>query len=373
MNDAKVIDSDKKLDYVDIARAIAILMVIFIHTSQTVNRLPGKVISISQYGQMGVQLFFVASAYTMCLSHIKRKEERKPLASFFIRRYFRIAPLYYTAIPLYFLLEPYTHILSNIHLQYSQYNLQSIIANLLFIHGFVLSANNNVVPGGWSIGTEMAFYALFPILFPLFTWVYKRWGIVHLYGLVIFPIILNIIIQLIIRHWFSITIINHPFIYYNLINNLSTFTLGITLFFHHQNNVQFRFSIGIQIAFFTIATIILIRLFQIKQDWMLILMPIGSGTSFILLINILKELKYSNILLQRIGQISYSMYIFHFVFAWWLVPGLISSLEGKVDAILLLICSFLLTTIATFLISVFSHKYIEIPGIRLGKTIISRL
>ncbi len=373
MNDAKVIDSDKKLDYVDIVRAIAILMVIFIHTSQTVNRLPEKVIAISQYGQMGVQLFFVASAYTMCLSHIKRKEERKPLASFFIRRYFRIAPLYYIAIPLYFLLEPYTHILSNISLQYSQYNLQSIIANLLFVHGFILSANNNVVPGGWSIGTEMAFYALFPILFNLFTWVYKRWGVARLYALVTFSILLNIVIQLIIRHWFSITIISHPFIYYNLINNLPTFTLGMTIFFHHQDNARFRFPIMMQIAACTIMTMILIRLFQLRQDWMLILIPIGSGASFILLINILKELKYSNILLQRIGQISYSMYIFHFVFAWWLIPELVNSLEGKVDAILLLICSFLLTTIATFIVAVFSHKYIEIPGIRLGKAIISRL
>ncbi len=373
MNNTKVIGSTEKLDYIDIIRAIAILMVMFIHTSQTIHGLSGMVISISQYGQMGVQLFFVASAYTMCLSHVRREKERKPLISFFARRYFRIAPLYYVAIIVYFLLEPYTHILSNIQLQYSQYNLQSIIANLLFIHGFVMSANNNIVPGGWSIGTEMAFYALFPMLFTLFSWVYKGWGIIYLHWLIIFSVLLNIIIQLIIRNWFSITIISHPFIDWNLINRLPAFLLGMMIFFYHQNNTRFRFSTRIQIAIFTTITIILIMLFQIKQDWMLILMPIGSGISFVLLINIVKELQYSNILLQRIGQVSYSMYIFHFIFVWCLVPKAIHKLADSMDANLSFACSFLLATVATFFVAVFSNKYIEIPGIRLGKAIISKL
>jgi peptidoglycan/LPS O-acetylase OafA/YrhL len=373
MNDIKMIDYVKKLDYIDNVRAIAILMVIFVHTSQAIHGLSGIVISIGQYGQMGVQLFFVASAYTMCLSHVRRKEEKKPLISFFIRRYFRIAPLYYIAIAVYFLLEPYTHILSNIQLQYSQYNFQSVIANLLFIHGFVISANNNIVPGGWSIGAEMAFYALFPMLFTLFSWVYKGWGIRYLYGLVGFSVLLNIVVQSIIWHWFSITIISHPFIDWNLINRLPAFLLGMTIFFYHHNNILLRFSIGIQIAFFTITTVVLTMLFQIKQDWMLILMPVCSGISFMILINILKELQYSNMLLQKIGQISYSMYIFHFIFAWWLVPNTMDKLEDKIDANSLLVCSFLLATSATFLVAVFSHKYIEIPGIRLGKAIFSRL
>lgn len=37
-----------------------------------------------------------------------------------------------------------------------------IIANLAFIHSWVPSANNSVVPGGWSIGAEMVFYLLVP-------------------------------------------------------------------------------------------------------------------------------------------------------------------------------------------------------------------
>jgi peptidoglycan/LPS O-acetylase OafA/YrhL len=373
MNNIKAIGSAEKLDYVDIIRGIAILMVILMHTGQKIHALSGIVLYIIEYGQVGVKLFFVISAYTMCLSHVRRRKEKKPLISFFIRRYFRIAPLYYIAIAVYFLLEPYTHVLSNIQLQYSQYNLQSIIANLLFIHGFVMSANNNVVPGGWSIGTEVAFYALFPMLFTLFSWVYKRWGIRYLYGLVGFSIVLNIVVQLMIWHWFSITITSHLFIDWNLINHLPGFLLGMIIFFYHQNNTQFLFSTRVQSAVFTTTTVILIMLSRIKENWMLILMPICSGISFVLLINILKELQYSNMILQRIGQVSYSMYIFHFFFVWWLVPDIMNKLEGRIDANLSLVCSFLLATSATFLVATFSHKYIEIPGIRLGKKIISRL
>jgi peptidoglycan/LPS O-acetylase OafA/YrhL len=88
----------EKLEYIDVLRAVAILMVIFVHNSQTVNGLSTEVKSISEYGQIGVQLFFVASAYTLCFSQTKRRQDKFPLRSFFLRRFFRIAPLYYFAI-----------------------------------------------------------------------------------------------------------------------------------------------------------------------------------------------------------------------------------------------------------------------------------
>jgi peptidoglycan/LPS O-acetylase OafA/YrhL len=43
--------------------------------------------------------------------------------------------------------------------------LTSISANILLIHGLIPSACNNVVPGGWSIGTEVIFYCLFPMIY----------------------------------------------------------------------------------------------------------------------------------------------------------------------------------------------------------------
>ncbi len=58
MDKVKLVGSDEKLDYIDIVRGIAILMVILVHTSQAVNGVSQLVGDINRYGQMGVQLFF---------------------------------------------------------------------------------------------------------------------------------------------------------------------------------------------------------------------------------------------------------------------------------------------------------------------------
>jgi peptidoglycan/LPS O-acetylase OafA/YrhL len=242
--DTKLVGTVEKLAYIDVLRGIAILMVILIHTSLPVSGLSELGIYITRYGQMGVQLFFVASAYTLCYSFVSRLTDEHRLRSFFIRRLFRIAPLYYLAMVLYWLLEPILHILSLIDLPASEYNFQSIVSNIFFIHGFIISANNNVVPGGWSIGTEMAFYALFPMLFGLFSWAYKQWGIISLYTLVGLSIFLNVIIQLSIEHFLSIEMVNNGFLYFNLVNQLPVFLLGMTIFFHHQHNIPLPFPLG---------------------------------------------------------------------------------------------------------------------------------
>lgn len=374
MDRIKSVAMDKKLDYIDIARGMAILMVMLVHTSQPVNGVSQLVGDVARYGQMGVQLFFVASAYTLCFSRVKRAEEKRPLISFWIRRFFRIAPLYYVAMIAYFLAESNMHILALIKMPYSQYNFETIVANVLFLHGFVQSANNNVVPGGWSIGTEMAFYLLFPFLFSLCDRAYKQYGVVALYGLVGMSILLNISVQLMLHQFLAIDLNDNSFIYYNLINQLPVFLLGITIFFHHHYTIPIQLSIPVQIATFTVVTITGIILLPLKQYWLVAaFIPVIAGISFVFLVNILRELKYPNTFLTEVGQVSYSMYIFHFMFAWYLVPGIGLALRKGILPELLLIGSIVLVTQLTFAVAKISQKYIESPGIRAGKVLATKL
>jgi peptidoglycan/LPS O-acetylase OafA/YrhL len=373
MQNTKKFSASENLEYIDVVRAIAILMIILIHTNKTVEGLLIPVKFIGAYGQMGVQLFFVASAYTLCFSQIKRGQEKKHLLSFFIRRFFRIAPLYYLAIAGYFFTDSFAHILKIIQSPYSQYNLKSILANVFFVHGFVMSANNNVVPGGWSIGAEMAFYGLFPILFALFAWIYQRWGMIALYGLAVFSIGLDVLGQFILWKWLAIEISTNSFVYWNLINQLPVFLLGMIVFFHHYYDVNWKLPVAVQAVLFIALTIVMVIVSETKVPWRLTLSPFGAGMSFMILLNILKELKYSNIFLEKIGKVSYSMYICHFIFAWYLVPGIMLIFNKFFDPQIRLLTSFLLTTIFTFLVAQLSYKYIESPGINLGKILIAKL
>ena len=49
-------------------------------------------------GQRGVQLFYMISAFTLYLSLDGRRTEQHPWTNYFLRRFFRIAPLFYLVI-----------------------------------------------------------------------------------------------------------------------------------------------------------------------------------------------------------------------------------------------------------------------------------
>ena len=148
----------------------------------------------------------------------------------------------------------------------------------------------------------------------------------------------------------------------------------MTIFFHHHYKIPIKLSIPIQITIFIVVTIAGIILLPSKKYWLVAtFLPVIAGISFVFLLNILKELKYSNIFLVEIGRVSYSMYIFHFMFAWYLVPGIGLTLKKGILPELLLVCSIFLVTRLTFAVAKFSQNYIEVPGIWLGKTLISKL
>lgn len=54
-----------KLKHIDALRGIAVLLVILVHTSQSIPGISLPLRYFSKYGQMGVQLFFIISAYTL--------------------------------------------------------------------------------------------------------------------------------------------------------------------------------------------------------------------------------------------------------------------------------------------------------------------
>jgi peptidoglycan/LPS O-acetylase OafA/YrhL len=92
----------KLLDYIDALRGYAILGVIGIHASQSVPDLEWPLRALADQGARGVQLFFVVSALTLMLSWKERDDGVLP---FYIRRVFRIGPMFWLAILFFALLD----------------------------------------------------------------------------------------------------------------------------------------------------------------------------------------------------------------------------------------------------------------------------
>ncbi len=93
---------------IDGLRGIAVLMVLAVHTSQRVSNVGLEAFHFSLIGEFvnagarGVELFFLLSAFTLFRSSkAKYSEECNPRRNFYIRRAFRILPLWWMAVTLY--------------------------------------------------------------------------------------------------------------------------------------------------------------------------------------------------------------------------------------------------------------------------------
>jgi peptidoglycan/LPS O-acetylase OafA/YrhL len=132
-------------------------MVIAVHSSQYFDDLPYGVQKLADQGARGVQLFFVASALTLCMSWKDRHDGALP---FYVRRFFRIAPMFYLAIAFFIWARgfgPGTYAPDGIGLRH-------VLMAATFTHGLMPDTITSLVPGSWSVADEMMFYAMFPLL-----------------------------------------------------------------------------------------------------------------------------------------------------------------------------------------------------------------
>jgi len=151
----------RKYDYIDALRGYAILAVLLVHSTQQVAPINLAFQRLASHGGRGVQLFYIASALTLCLSwQFRASLEAFPVRNFFIRRFFRIAPMFYVAMAFYLCLygfSPRYWAPNGLEWWY-------LPLTALFLNGYHPETLTSVVPGGWSVAVEMNFYLVLPFL-----------------------------------------------------------------------------------------------------------------------------------------------------------------------------------------------------------------
>ena len=167
---------------------------------------------------------------------------------------------------------------------------------------------------------------------------------------------------------------NNSFIYFSLINQFPVFVIGVVFFKIHSYGVSFVKSKAASFLWFAFFSIMSMSLFSSGINFLFALIPVISGISFLFLFDFLKNDRIiNNAAIRRIGRVSYSMYLFHFIFAHEASGAIAPYLERYVPAAVALVILYGGVVAATFLVSNISEWCIERPFIKLGNSIVSAL
>ena len=358
----------EKLHYVDAIRGVAILLVIMRHAAQQGAVALSHFFSVLfSLGASGVQLFFMASAFTLYRSYRNRQGiESHATRNFFIRRFFRIAPLYYLAI-LYFVFYTFFNVPYWFGEQpyLSSYN---ILSNVFFVHGFSPYWINysNVVPGGWSIAVEMTFYAITPWLF------YKIKTMKHAFVFLCLALVFKLVLQEVFIQMplISESTVWREFLFYYFPNQLPVFALGIILYFLITDVKSLHtVSKSLKILAFVLLLIQAGTTFDFLYMNHLV---ISSGMLLFCWLLSQGNLKFiSNAFIRYIGKISFSLYLVHFVVIGWLIK--FDWIDFSSHALINYGIRFMVLLFFSMLISSITYTYVEVPFQRLGSKLIRHL
>ena len=151
---------DRHLDAIDGLRGIAIALVVAYHSWLVYGADSGL---LSQAGFLGVELFFALSGFCMFYPFARARFLGTALpswSSYAYRRAVKIVPSYLLALTVFALAYAHRDGTGATALAYA--------AHALFLHPFVPSLFQSISGPLWTIGVEVQFYAIFPLLCGLF-------------------------------------------------------------------------------------------------------------------------------------------------------------------------------------------------------------
>ena len=341
MNKIETFNSTK---FVTGLRAYAALSVYLIHSggfglremSVFTNR-------IVDFGKYGVTVFFVLSAFTICMS-IDRLNKFE-IKNYLIRRFFRVAPLYYVILIIAFLLGGSEYYLK---LYNVENNFSSLLLHFSFLNVFTYKYQNNIIGLEWTVPIEFFYYLIIPFVF----FYYNKTNRIIIGFLV--SSILTLFASVIYQYFFSQLFFN-----WSIFKYVFSFNFGILIYILFKKNilVSTKDNNLILILLFLILGIYIVFDFDYKD----LFVTIFTGILILLFQNEskIKEMFFENRIILFLGKISYSIYLIHFLFFYHLKDYLFSNNPIFILSMVLIISSI-------------SYYLIEKPFIDLSSKIINK-
>lgn len=287
--------SINRIDYLDGLRGLAAMMVVCVHSANFIEPvlLPNTVLSWLKLGRYGVQIFYIISSFTIMMSLDRLKNMRGGYSVFYLRRAFRILPVWYIAIALM--------CLYNYFARGTVASIGSVITHLFTLHGLFPQYISDIIGQGWSIGIEVIFYLLVPYIVRRFRYKLDNY-VKFIFWNVLCVWILNIVGAKICG--FLVPNMDDTFWYLWFPNQLPAFSVGICLYISIIRKQRIedwkkssKYLIGILILVF-------LNVSQVLTQSLIIAV-------LILILSKFSSRIIVNSLFKYIGKVSYGIYLFH--------------------------------------------------------------
>ena len=306
-----------KYAFIDALRGYAVLMVITAHTGNAFPQLPSPLRRLMDFGYNGVQLFFLLSCLTLLMSwQSDRRKNRTSLGRFWLRRLLRIAPMYYLAAVFYFVTEP----------PRSGFDPVQLLATLTFTNAWhpllvpTVADRWVVVPGGWSIGVEMTFYVLLPVVATFLT-AWRPAILLTAAAFALQPLCNDAMGQYLRGSYDPVAVRN--FLYFWFPNQMPVFALGTLLFLALQATRRHAWATAWLARFATpivlgcaVACVLIANLSSAPGHSVLAWLRFPAASLvFMLLVLAMAHARDGvliNAALRSLGQVSFSAYLLHF-------------------------------------------------------------
>jgi peptidoglycan/LPS O-acetylase OafA/YrhL len=356
---SKIIPDTKLLQGILGLRGVAALAVLLFHLSRLTGiHVPVGFYFIEQEFGAGPHLFFVLSAFSLMYSTEHTMYRPNWTKEYLIKRFFRIAPLFYTMLFL-MLIWNFSHFPS----------ITIILLNVFFVFGFFLDPETGLVWAGWTVGVEMIFYVLLPIL--LMTIRTKTESLIFLSTTVLISYFSGIELHNLYLN--TTPLPKWDWSGFAFLPNLFFFAVGI----YAYRLEQFRKSNGRALHFLIpLLAILAVGLHSqsIFGSMGVLIQAAGFGALCVWQ-SAKPNIWFANKFYEYLGERSFSIYLLHplvIILSKGYVVSLYAKLEPEMGAYAYFICA-LLVAGEVLVMAEITYRIIEVPGIRFGRNIIVKM
>lgn len=306
---------------------------------------------MGRIGVYGVSTFYILSGLTLYVVY-KEKIYSQGYWQYFKRRILRIYPLLILVTLLtIFLLKDYTYVFS------TKRPLMTLLLNITGAFGFV-EPKRYLATGAWSIGNELVFYVIFPLVLALS----KRKNYI-LYGFFFITLLIGLYFAFYLIDT-EISLSKNWGAYINPFNQLFLFVGGMTIaelfYFGKFKSLQWP-------NYFILIFVLIFSFYPVEGDRVNIVSNINrfvfSFCCFIVVISFLKTTmklpQWARYPFKLLGDISYTLYLLHPIVYYTLVKH---SLLPENQELSMLIC-----ILTTLVLSIIIYNMIEKPFMRMGR------